>query len=422
MHSFGVVSRRFREGHTGSFPVSLFGTLFCSARFPISVIASGSVARLCLLCAMLRAFVSVAAALVSAAATTKVLVDKILPPRFVRIFTRQVLQTLSMIYDRPKGGTSYDFTGKTELQIQQAVINGHVSKEEGLQELSSRASAVSMGDTQFAEKLKLFDMHMSVIKTITPGVSSSVGSDGCYLFILAKLSGVVCGNKPVTFDLCVEIDADGDKDGGSGSTKVKSKLIRPTSMAQMYSLLVQFQLVCCATGLSSVLAMTPFMDDVVFEPVRVGGVPWPVAFEMLLIYLRMIENDSTVYTLTNVVHKAGGMDTLRRQALAVAQGLYPSAFFRAHGGNPETPGGNTDEKYTGKVSGFDRASKRGCAAWNNGSIHLAKHVDANGRCKFFHGCDQYVTDKGPGGQCLSTSHKRKDCDYDPSKKSSKPVN
>ena len=359
-----------------------------------------------------------AAAMVSTAAVTKVLVDKILPPRFVRIFTRQVLQTLSMIYDRPKGGTSYDFHGKTELQIQQAVASGHVSREEGLQELSKRASALSLSDAQFAEKLKLFDLHMSVIKTITPEVSSSIGTDGCFLYILAKLSAVLCGTKPVNFDLCVEIDTDGDKDVGSGITKVKSKLVRPASMSQLSSLLLQFQLICCATGLTSVLAMTPFLDDVVFEPVRVGGVAWPVAFEMLLIYLRMIENDPTVYTLTNVVHKAGGMDTLRKQALAVAQGFYPAVFFRSHGGNPEV---QADDKYPNKVTGFDRSSKRGCAAWNNGSVHLSKHVDANGKCKFFHGCDQFVTDKGPGGQCLSTAHKRKDCDYDPSKKSNKPV-
>ena len=361
-----------------------------------------------------------AAAMVSAAAVSKVLVDKILPPRFVRIFTRQVLQTLSMIYDRPKGGTSYDFTGKTELQIQQAVANGHVSREEGLQELSRRASALSFSDPQFAEKLKLFDLHMSVIKTITPEVSSSVGSDGCYLFILAKLSAVICGTKPVTFDLCVEVDAEADKVDGSGNTKMKSKLVRPASMSQMSSLLLQFQLICCATGLTSVLAMTPFLDDVVFEPVRVGCIPWPVAFEMLLIYLRMIENDSSVYTLTNVVHKAGGMDSLRKQALAVAQGFYPAVFFRTHGGNPET-GTQGDDKYQQRLTGFDRTSKRGCAAWNNGSVHLAKHVDANGKCKFFHGCDQFVTDKGSGGQCLSTAHKRKDCDYDPSKKCNRPV-
>ena len=362
-----------------------------------------------------------AAAMVSTAAVSKVLVDKILPPRFVRIFSRQVLQTLSTIYDRPKGGVSYDFNGKTELQIQQAVSSGHVTREEGLQELSKRATNLSLSDSQFPEKLKLLDMHMSVIKSLSPEVSSSVGTDGCFLFILAKLSAVDCGSKPVNFDLCVEIDSEADKDGGSGNTRIKSKLVRPASMSQMCSLLLQFQLICCATGLTSVLAMTPFLDDVVFEPVRVGGVAWPVAFEMLLIYLRMIENDSSVYTLTNVVHKAGGMDALRKQALVVAQGFYPAVFFRTHGGNPETSGIQGDDKYQHRISGFDRTSKRGCAAWNNGSVHLAKHVDANGKCKFFHGCDQFVTDKGSGGQCLSTAHKRKDCDYDSSKKCSKPV-
>ena len=69
--------------------------------------------------------------------------------------------------------------------------------------------------------------------------------------------------------------------------------------------------------------------------------------------------------------------------------------------------------------GFNESDKKGCAAWNSGNHHQAKYVDASGKCMFFHGCDQFVTDKGAGGQCLGP-HKRSECDYDPAKKCSKP--
>ena len=53
---------------------------------------------------------------------------------------------------------------------------------------------------------------------------------------------------------------------------------------------------------------------------------------------------------------------------------------------------------------------------------VAGVVGADGRCMFKHGiCDQFVTDKGKGGQCGSTQHKRPNCDYDSSKKCTRPV-
>ena len=46
---------------------------------------------------------------------------------------------------------------------------------------------------------------------------------------------------------------------------------------------------------------------------------------------------------------------------------------------------------------------------------------ATGKWLFKHGvCNQYVTDKGPGGIC-GGNHCRKECDYDADKKCKKPV-
>ena len=70
------------------------------------------------------------------------------------------------------------------------------------------------------------------------------------------------------------------------------------------------------------------------------------------------------------------------------------------------------------IRGDNKSSSKGCVSWNLGKPHQAKHVDDSGMCRFRHACDQFVSDKGPGGQCLG-SHKRKDCDYDPTKRVAK---
>ena len=58
--------------------------------------------------------------------------------------------------------------------------------------------------------------------------------------------------------------------------------------------------------------------------------PWPVAFESVIIYIKMVEASPTMYTLGDVVHKAGGLDSIRAQALVLAKTHYPS-FFRTPG-------------------------------------------------------------------------------------------
>ena len=211
----------------------------------------------------------------------------------------------------------------------------------------------------------------------------------------------------------------------SGVKSFSASLVRPKSFEQVASLLNFFNLVLVATGLSSVLALAPFLDDVVYEPVRTGDLPWPVAFELLIIYLRMIENEPDVYNLVTVVSKCGGMDAKREMARQMAVGLYPKGFFRPLPGEPsvatkvEKPS-KEGQFFKGILKGFNESSSKACTAYNLGTQHLAKHVK-EGKCIFFHGCNQWVDDKGPNGQCLSTSHVRGTCDYDPSHKCSAPT-
>ena len=370
------------------------------------------------------------AASVAAATGGIIALEKLLPVRFVRLFSKPVLHTLSIICAKPKGGVPYDFDGKTGNQIYTAVKGGYVTQDEAVSELMFRLGTEEAKTSPDDKKIKDFERAITVIQKSESKVISTDVSEGSYLFVLAKLSTIICGDSIASFDLCVEID---DEKVGSGSaTPVGSKrysanLKRPRSYAQMYSLLHQFLMVSVCSGLSTIMAMAPFLDDVVYEPIRTGQLEWPVAFELMICYLRMIENDPGRWKISDIVFNAGGMDTKRAEATNLAKGLYPVSCFRTHGGIPgktrtgdEEPTKGAKETFKGTITGFDSTRERGCAAWNNGSLHLAKHVDANGKCKFNHVCDQFVTDKGPGGQCLG-QHRRSVCDYDSTKKCSKPA-
>ena len=203
-------------------------------------------------------------------------------------------------------------------------------------------------------------------------------------------------------------------------------LVRPTGVVQLAALLHNFVLVCTATGLANIVALSPFIDEVVYEPLRIGSLTWPVAFELLVLYLRFVENNPDQWNIANVYHGSGGIDAKRREATLAAAGQYPAAVLRATGGNAApaaapTPGGGGDAAgggepkwYKGDPKSDNPASTMGCTAWNNGGKHKAAAVK-DGVCQYKHVCNQWVTDKGKNGQCHG-SHKRADCTYDAAKK------
>ena len=74
--------------------------------------------------------------------------------------------------------------------------------------------------------------------------------------------------------------------------------------------------------------MGPFLEDIVYEPIRSGAISWPVAFECLIIYLRMVEDGSGKFKITSVLHEAGGMDSIRAQATVSAHENFAPEIFR----------------------------------------------------------------------------------------------
>jgi hypothetical protein len=367
-------------------------------------------------------------AAVAGAIGAAITLDKLLPPRYLRLFSRPVLQTLAIIASKPKGGASYDFTGKNYRDIFGAVVGGHVTKDEAVLHLTEQLDQAESATDKDETLINQLTRGISMVQKATAKVVSTEVTEGTFLYILAKLSTVFSNTG--SFDLCVECLDDSETTSGSSSKRYSASLKRPNSASQMFSLVHQFQMVCVATGLTSIMAMGPFLDDVVYEPVRRQVLDWPTAFELMIVYLRTVENDPNRYNIGNVVAASAGMDAKREEALNIARGLYPASFFSLFRGRRGEPRGHDDDdvkqkkegkgEFKGDIKGHNETGERGCAAWNNGNSHLAKHIDTKtGKCKFRHACNQFVSDKGPGGQCLG-NHRRKDCDYDESKKCSQP--
>lgn len=360
---------------------------------------------------------------IGAAAGGAIVIAKLLPSKICRLFPKNVLQTIaSLAVKLSNSGTPFDPSGKTESDIVSAVRAGRFSKTDGIIELNTRISAAT--ELLDVEKIRSFISILDLISENSLKDTSSM--EGGFLYVLYTESVAFCSGKDGSayFDFCMEAD---DDSKGSSKKSYAATLIRPHTEHAMYSLLNAFSMTCHALGLANILAMGPFLERVVYEQVRSSSVPWFVAFEVMIIYLRHVEDGSGKYNLVNVVHDLGGLDDVRAQGFAAARQFYPATFFRTHGGNPKVDlvlspsGGKGDDDYEGDVKGSLSSAKQGCAAWNLSRKHKKKHIDLSAQlCKFLHKCDQFVDDKGKGGQCLG-DHKRPDCTYDPAHKVSKPL-
>jgi len=358
------------------------------------------------------------------AAGTSLVVAGVLSSKLCRVFPKVVLDSIAALFSRPPPGTSFDCTNKSVQQIVTAIKLRHLSKQDAI----THFAILGAGAADTAD-IKKYEFGIKAIEAVNLGATTSSIVEGAIIYVLYKLSQVVSSTKKGQTSFEFSADADeGSSSSSSGHSTTKSfsaSLVRPSSEAAMFSLLNLFVGVCHALSLVNVLSMTEFLEDVVYEPVRLGVLQWPVAFECLVIYLRMLEAHSSSYKLKTIVHQAGGIDSIRAQALKEAQDRYSAAFFRTHGGNPldtHVKGGGDKEShlYTGSLKGHNSNANKCCISWNTGTPHLAKNVDAKGCCKFLHACDQYVADKGPGGQCRG-DHKRSDCDYPEDKRCKKPV-
>ena len=85
-----------------------------------------------------------------------------------------------------------------------------------------------------------------------------------------------------------------------------------------------------ALGLGSAVCVTSFIQDFIFDTIRVRGYSWQFAAVFLAVVLAHIEDSEGRITLMNAVHQVH-LNTLLAEAEVCCATLYPklSSFFRA---------------------------------------------------------------------------------------------
>ena len=199
----------------------------------------------------------------------------------------------------------------------------------------------------------------------------------------------------------------------ASAATVSVELKRPKSNDEFQYGLTVWQAILTATGLANAVTTGMFLAEIVHD-VIISTSNWKVALEHFLLYVQKIDSGCG-WELANASAK-GSHDSFMNKALKAAGVVSPlrppsqSNPKNKSQGNPPSdpdPPNSVPKKWNGEFNKDPGA--RPCAAFNSGQEHRPQNLTAAGACKFCHKCDQWVSNKGPGGRCESTSHSRSAC-------------
>ena len=174
--------------------------------------------------------------------------------------------------------------------------------------------------------------------------------------------------------------------GMSPSRMYKANYIRPKTFYQFFEAINLFVMYLTSLGLSPPQIICEFLEATVFDMMRKRGYPWQFSCETLFVMLRKIEDSQGTFTFVNI-HPGTSDD----EAVKAVNDKKVRAW------NNKT----TDKK-------DDGSDTKPCNAFNQGRPHRHDELYADGTCKKRHVCFNWVSHKGPGGQCCE-GHASKDC-------------
>ena len=337
---------------------------------------------------------------------TPPVMTNLLPPRLLSIFTRSVNEFILGIAATPAGGRAVDFSEakyNNPGAVVKAAYFGHCSAESAMLELMRRMDVAENVDAM--TRLK---MAVDVLKTRGEMVVSS--TVGLYSFILYKISHV--------FEDSSVLRLASPSSSASKATRAEltTSLVRPSTSEQFYELLMLFVQTLVAMGLVNLSVIMIFVNNTVFKPLHDLKLSWEQRFELFLLYVTEIESDVTRSLNFANVFDRGKHDSMLQQAKINA-----AVFFRTRAGTAQ-PGGAPNVGAVRRIEWNGKATSTAakcCVPWNLGKPHSAASLLPDGTCSNVHACMQFVSDKGPGGQCRG-NHARTDCDYPIDKRSNSP--
>ena len=351
--------------------------------------------------------------IITGASNGMISLAKCIPARFLRAFTRAELTAVATIAARPPPGTPVTITAATKLKEISVYLNqGLVSMDQVSMLYAGFIDDESDEDTK---RTLMYNLKLLMSMKDLPGVvgAQAEGGEpyGVLTWLLAMVASFVAAGTIVAKTTLGPADA--STSSGTGSRHV-AKLVRPKTMVDLFELMNLYIMFYTSLGLGSTILITQFFEFVIFDTIRMRSKQWPVAFELLVILLRKVENTVDL-TIGNVMQEVY-LNSAMEEAVEAAKTYY-AAFFRS----PQlaaakeiepTDGEDKQVKWNNKYNRDSNATP--CLAFNLGKEHSARFLKKDGTCKHKHVCDHWVSNKGPGGRCLGTEgtpgHSRADCD------------
>ena len=332
------------------------------------------------------------------------------PREWMASVTRNVLDTLMSVARRPLAGSPLDLANFNLSQLAQAFKDRTAPRSDVLYEMAALIPGAST--TEQAEIRLTIDtlkMIASVEPDHDPTKRSSVGEAVGVLMMLWALAGKI-GSR-ASDSVCLSVD-DSSASTSSTASRLTEKMTRSTSEAAFCERMTIFSALAHGLGIANTLASVRFFKDVAYDLMLRDRLAWQVAQELVMVYLSDVDNSASL-TIGNIF-ESGAQDNRLARAKTSASKHHPGLdIFRAV--RDSTKELKTGVKYNGKCT---NTSDKFCISFNVGGDHSAKHLHADGACKFKHKCDSYVTGAGPDARC-GGDHSRKDC-TNPDKTNTKP--
>ena len=375
-------------------------------------------------CRLLAGVTENSAVAVATAGTALFSLSSLLPRSYLKVFTRQVMDTLLSVIRRPLPGAVPDIRGWDIAHLLRAFRDQTVPRGDIVMELTTLIPSATPDERlQLQVALDSMKLFGSLDDRSTVG-SRDRDAGGACLFLWA-LAGRVAARSG---EYATISTTSGEADPGATSTsaKISEKITRSPSQIDFTERMSIFSSTAHALGYINILVSTAFFRQVAYDTMIRDKYVWQLAHELVLVYLEDVDN-TPLLNLGNIFD-SGGQDVRLSRAKTAAQAHYRLVSFRSGGENPrDTPnltgkqGGEGTVKWNGRFSPDGPAP---CISYNKGTLHPQKHLKPDGTCKYNHVCSHWVTGKGKDGRCENSAgtngHKWGTCDH-PDKTDVRPV-
>ena len=302
----------------------------------------------------------------------------VMAQKYLRMFTSAGLAALLRLCLKSTAGTAFELTASTTVaEAMQAIRNGQITASDVIVGFGGfiDGAADEAAERKLAAKAKTIAEARDA-GLLAVGLSTDADQCGPWLFLWAKVTNYVMNRTTALSSVMVETGE------GKPPSTVTVKAATFDSEPEFFEALNLFIMWTTALGLGSAVCVTSFVQDFVFDTIRVRGYTWQFAAVFLAVVLSHIEDSEGRITF-NERDPPGAPEHSPERGRGLLRDAHPKlgSFFRAppvaagRGGGGEA----TAAKWNGKSTASATST---CDAYNLSRDHQARHLLPDGTCKY----------------------------------------